>query len=276
MAKFLNPDKLIKEIEDLFDEAEELIFIVSPFIKLDKELKQILHSKKEDSNFQVVLLYGKNENNHNQSLGVDDLSFFKEFKNVEIFYHPDLHAKYYANEFRSIVTSLNLHAYSIANNIEVGVLFERKSRFSGGSDNKEDDKSFKFFEDVIQDSQCIFSKHSEQKRSFFGLVKGDTKTVVEVDQTNFTHSVRNSQKETKSSVQKNGFCIRTGVTIPYDLNRPLSREAYYIWADFSNPDYPEKYCHFSGEKSKGETSFAFPFLEKYEREAIANHDKLHN
>lgn len=78
MAKFLNPDKLIKEIEDLFEEAEELIFIVSPFIKLDKELKQILHPKKDDSNFQVVLLYGKNENNHNQSLGVDDLSFFKE------------------------------------------------------------------------------------------------------------------------------------------------------------------------------------------------------
>jgi hypothetical protein len=41
MAKFLNPDKLVKEIEDLFEEAEELIFIVSPFIKLDRELKQI-------------------------------------------------------------------------------------------------------------------------------------------------------------------------------------------------------------------------------------------
>lgn len=52
MAKFLNPDKLVKEIEDLFEEAEELIFIVSPFIKLDRELKQILQAKKDDSNFQ--------------------------------------------------------------------------------------------------------------------------------------------------------------------------------------------------------------------------------
>ncbi len=275
MAKFLNPDKLIKEIEDLFEEAEELIFIVSPFIKLDKELKQILNAKKDDLNFQVVLLYGKNENNHNQSLGSDDLNFFKEFKNVDIFYHPDLHAKYYANEFRSIVTSLNLHAYSIANNIEVGVLFERKSRFGGIGDNKADDKSFNFFQNVIENSQPIYSKHAEQKRSFFGLVKGETKTIVEVDNTRFTHSEGNSHTVSKQSIKRFGFCIRTGVSIPYDLNKPFSKEAFYSWANFSNPNYPEKFCHFSGERSNGQTCFAVPFLSKYEREAIANHDLIH-
>lgn len=155
-------------------------------------------------------------------------------------------------------------------------MFERKSRFSGIGDNKEDDKSFKFFEDVIENSQCIFSKHSEQKRSFFGLVKGDTRTVVEVDQTHFTHSAGNNQKGTKQSIQRNGYCIRTGVGIPYDLNKPFSKEAYYSWANFSNPNYPEKFCHFSGEKSNGQTCFAVPFLEKYERDAISNHDKIHS
>lgn len=275
MAKFLNPEKLIKEVEDLFDEAEELIFIVSPFIKLDRELKQILQQKKNDPEFQVVLLYGKNENNHGQSLGIDDLSFFKEFMNVDIFYHPDLHAKYYANEFRSIVTSLNLHAFSIANNIEVGVLFERKSRFSGGSDNKEDDKSFKYFESVIEDSDCIFSKHTEQKRSFFGLVKENSRTVVEVDQTRFTHSSSVNQYDVKRNLQQNGFCIRTGVSIPFDLSRPFSKDAYYSWANFSNPDYPEKFCHYSGEPSKGKTTFENPCLKKYEKDAFVLHNKLH-
>lgn len=273
MAKFLKPDKLIKEIVDLFDDAEELIFIVSPFIKLDKELKQILNTKKNNPNFQVVLCYGKNENNHGQSLGQDDLNFFKDFSNVDIFYHSDLHAKYYANEFRSIVTSLNLHTYSIANNIEVGVLFERSSRLVVGSDNREDDNSFKFFNEVIMNAECIFSKQTEQKRSFFGLIKGNQKTVIEIDQTAKTHST-NDKQNSVSSIQK-GFCIRTGVEIPYDLNKPFCKEAYYTWASFGNPQYPEKFCHFSGEKSNGQTTFKIPFLNKYEREAIKLHNKLH-
>lgn len=278
MAKFLNPDKLIKEIEDLFEEAEELIFIVSPFIKLDRELKQILQAKKDDSNFQVVLLYGKNETNHNQSLGSDDLAFFKEFKNVDIFYHPDLHAKYYANELKSIVTSLNLHAYSIANNIEVGVLFERRGRFSGNGDNKEDDKSFNFFMEVCENSKCIFSKHSEQKRSFFGLIKGDVQTVVEVDETFKTHSIKlndTKQHTFQSKNKQTGFCIRLGVEIPFDINRPLSKKGYDSWSLHMNYDYAEPFCHYSGEKSYGKTSFSKPVLYAHYKKATELQLKIH-
>lgn len=31
---------------------------------------------------------------------------------------------------------------------------------------------------------------------------------------------------------------------------------------FKNPDFPEKYCHFSGEESNGETSVNRPILNK--------------
>ncbi|HNG44142.1 MAG TPA: hypothetical protein PK203_20670, partial [Cyclobacteriaceae bacterium] len=59
-----------------------------------------------------------------------------------------------------------------------------------------------------------------------------------------------------------GHCIRTGVQIPFNLERPLSYDAYLTWSQFSNGDYPEKYCHFSGEPSNGETSFNYPILKK--------------
>lgn len=42
----------------------------------------------------------------------------------------------------------------------------------------------------------------------------------------------------------------------------MNNEAYQSWSKFSNPDYPEKYCHFSGEPSNGETTFARPILKK--------------
>jgi len=254
MAKFLDPISLKEEIRETFEGADNFLFIVSPFIKLDNKLKKILEEKKHDPEFSITLVYGKNEHNHDLSLGVSDLTFFKEFLNVEIYYHPDLHAKYYANEYQSIVTSLNLHSFSIKNNIEVGVLFERKGRFSLISDNKEDDASFHFFEKLIDHSECTYSKHLEQKKRFFGLFKGDYVQTIEVDETDITHKANKSNHK--------GYCIRTGIKISFNLQKPYSEKAFASWSQYKNKDYKEKYCHFSGELSHGETSFSKPILAK--------------
>jgi hypothetical protein len=48
-------------------------------------------------------------------------------------------------------------------------------------------------------------------------------------------------------------------------------EAYKSWAQYSKVDYPEKYCHFSGERSDGETSFEKPILRKYWGKAKETH-----
>ena len=43
---------------------------------------------------------------------------------------------------------------------------------------------------------------------------------------------------------------------------PFSQKAYKSWQKFKNEEYPEKYCHYSGEPSYGETSFSKPILKK--------------
>ncbi len=48
-----------------------------------------------------------------------------------------------------------------------------------------------------------------------------------------------------------GYCIRSGVPIPFDIEKPLSYESYKKWSEYSNPDYQEKFCHFSGDPSDG-------------------------
>jgi len=35
---------------------------------------------------------------------MDDFDFFKQFQNVQISYVENLHAKYYANDYKSIIT----------------------------------------------------------------------------------------------------------------------------------------------------------------------------
>lgn len=64
-----------------------------------------------------------------------------------------------------------------------------------------------------------------------------------------------------------GYCIRTGVEIPFDVKKPFSYKAFENWNKFRNEDYSEKYCHFSGEPSNGETSFSKPILRKNWRKA---------
>ena len=59
-----------------------------------------------------------------------------------------------------------------------------------------------------------------------------------------------------------GFCIRTGVQIPFNIERPFSAEGYKKWNEYGNPDYEEKYCHFTGEPSQGETSKLSPIMRK--------------
>ena len=84
---------------------------------------------------------------------------------------------------------------------------------------------------------------------------------------NFTET-RNSKRErvnkvdNKSDQKTIGYCIRTGVEIPFDTEKPLSINAYKSWEKFKNDEYAEKYCHFSGEPSNGETSFKKPVLKK--------------
>lgn len=42
----------------------------------------------------------------------------------------------------------------------------------------------------------------------------------------------------------------------------MSYESFKSWSKYSDPDYPEKFCHFSGELSNNETSVNRPILKK--------------
>jgi hypothetical protein len=264
MPTFLHHSNIKKELLNLFKEAEEMLFLVSPFIKLSEEMKSALSRKKNAIDFQIVILFGKNEQNLSKSLSREDMEFFKQFQNVQIFYNADLHAKYYGNETRSIVTSLNLHQFSVKNNIEIGIMLERR-RLNLNGDKQLDSEIFEYIEGVLEISELVYEHTTNQESSFFGLFRGKIKRHVEHDATDLVY--QNKESKPKFVNQKSGFCIRTGVQIPFNIKVPFSKTAYESWSKWKNKDFKEKYCHYSGEASNGETSFAKPVLGKYYREA---------
>lgn len=79
----------------------------------------------------------------------------------------------------------------------------------------------------------------------------------------------------KKSQNRKGYCIRKGVEIPFDIERPFSPEAFKSYIQHNNPDYAEKYCHFSGELSNGETSFRYPIMKKNWKKAEEIFGHLH-
>ncbi|MBK0404646.1 phospholipase D family protein [Adhaeribacter sp. BT258] len=73
-----------------------------------------------------------------------------------------------------------------------------------------------------------------------------------------------SETTTTYSVQliEPGYCIRTGEKIPFNPDRPFSYQSFQSWNQFGNENYPERFCHYSGEPSYGETSYSRPILNK--------------
>jgi hypothetical protein len=211
-----------------------------------------------------------------------DFDFFKEFPNIEIRYEKRLHAKYFANDFDAIITSMNLYDYSQDNNIEAGV--KTKLSITGKlianvtGENNLDIEAWNYFKIVVDQSELLFQKIPHSESRILGLGKKYKESTIEVDKLSdfFSNRIKYESKERSKSnfgtkkaaavapinAMQSGFCIRTGKRIPFNPKRPMTDEAYQSWAQFKNEGYAEKYCHYSGEPSNGETTFAKPILKK--------------
>lgn len=287
MANFIHGDQLNLELINLIKEAKKVLLLVSPYIKLHDRIKDELKKKKELIDLSIIVFFGKNESDNSISFSKEDMLFLKDFPNIEIYYEKNLHAKYFGNEDKSIITSMNLHQYSQNNNVEIGVVLTKASALEGianhiSSGEDIDTASFNFFMDMKENAEKVFIKTPQFTKGFLGLGKKYEKSVIEIDNSEKhiskpgANPIRNSfsqsdrQKEHKSNRETSefrpGYCIRTGVPIKFDPTRPYSYDAYLRWEKFSNPHYPENFCHFSGEESFGQTSMDEPILAKYIRQ----------
>ena len=167
MAKFLTGNELNLELEKLLEKAEGSIILISPFIKLHARYESVLKLKINNPNLKITIVFGKNEENLAKSMAETDFNFFKQFPNIEIRFEKNLHAKYYANEYCAILTSMNLYSFSQDNNIEAGIIVNTSSFTSvatsliiGGGDDVDED-SWKYFSRVIEQSDLLFKKIPE-------------------------------------------------------------------------------------------------------------------
>jgi RNA polymerase-binding transcription factor DksA len=218
MAKFLNTRKAVAAIEELIREADVKLILISPYLKLSKDFKELLTYRNSKDKITTVI-FGK------QELKPDEMKFLESLRFVILKFNEDLHAKCYVNDKQMIITSLNLYEFSMANNKEMGVLIDL---------DDPNDKSL--YNEAYKEIDYIDST-SEKFKFNINHTDVDTKT---------TQKINKIQKITDGK----GHCIRCGTEIKLDHSHPLCKKCYQSWSKYSDPTYTEKFCHICGKSNK--------------------------
>jgi len=218
MAKFLNTRKAVAQIEDLIRNAGEKLILVSPYLKLSKDFKELLIHRNNNNKITTVI-FGKEE------LKPDEMKFLESLRFVILKFNENLHAKCYVNEKQMIITSLNLYEFSMANNKEMGVLI-----------NVEDESDKLLYEEAYNEIKYI--EDTSEKFNF------------NFDKTSDAVKPLSKSRYVKSEVDTGGHCIRCDAGIKFDAKVPLCKKCYQIWKKHSDGTYEEKFCHKCGKKTK--------------------------
>jgi phosphatidylserine/phosphatidylglycerophosphate/cardiolipin synthase-like enzyme len=235
MAKFLNTTGVSYHLEELIKGTKDRLILISPYLQFTDRIKEHLSNlniQKRD----IRIVYRENK------LQLEENNWLESQIGIRTSLCKNLHAKCYINENEAIITSMNLYEFSQQNNNEMGIWLSKA----------QDADLYNATLDEVQRLLTI----SEEIRVTVKKVTADTPPKTE------KKSVEIIQPNSKTSDKPTGFCIRTGVSIPFDIEKPLSYEAYKKWNEYGDPDYAEKFCHFSGEPSNGETSVRQPILKK--------------
>lgn len=118
MSKYLRTSGITAGVEELIREARERLYIISPYLKLSDNIRELLNDKEREK-AEVRIIFGK------QELNPTEMSFLQNLKYVRLYFSKNLHAKCYLNEKKMIISSMNLYEFSQQNNREMGILIER-------------------------------------------------------------------------------------------------------------------------------------------------------
>jgi len=118
MAKFITTKQITSELEELIKKADERLYIISPYLKLSKDFRDLL-TYRNTNRKDTKIIFGK------QELNPEQMTFFQSLRFVYLFFSENLHAKCYINDTKMIITSMNFYDFSMMNNKEMGIIIDK-------------------------------------------------------------------------------------------------------------------------------------------------------
>ena len=161
MAKFLTTTGTNYHLEELIKGASDRLILISPFLKLNDRMKELLADKNR-LKIDVRIVYGKSE------LQPQEIEWLRGLTYIRTSFCKNLHAKCYMNEEMCIITSLNLYEFSQVNNNEMGILIQR------GEDSQ-------LYKDAYEEAQRIIRISDEVRISLERVSSAPEAATVEAD-----------------------------------------------------------------------------------------------
>lgn len=225
MAQFLTTSGVTYHLENLIKDAREKLILISPFLKLNERIRQMIEDKDRDK-IDIRVVYGKNE------LQPEENNWLKSKASVRSSFCKNLHAKCFLNESVAIMTSMNLYEFSQVNNEEMGILI-----------SKAQDPDL--YRSVYEDAMRLI-RISDEVRVTVERVERKESPIAE------TRAKPASKPAVAASAAPTakGTCIRCDADMKLDPAHPLCKECYPKWKRYENGDYEEKFCHICGKAHK--------------------------
>lgn len=233
MPKFLKTAHISAEIGDIIEGAKERIFIVSPYLKLTRQVQELIASQALNKAVQIDLIYGKSD------LKPDEIEWLSTQPRVNTHFREPLHAKCYMNESRAIVTSMNLYEYSEKNNDEFGILLEK--------DNAADHQAYA---ELKAEVHRILQLAEEVTLS---ATRGGQDKAAPKPQSAAKPAANGSKPPANghkpAEAPATGYCIQNGKEMDLNVRNPVCSGCSYINNKFKKA-VNGKHCHACGQEHK--------------------------
>ena len=238
MAEFLTTTGISYQLEEIIKGADDRLWLISPFLKVNPRLRELLEDKNR-MKIDVRVIYGKKE------LQPEENSWLESMTSIKTSFCRTLHAKCYLNEKRALLTSMNLYEYSQVNNYEMGILVSREE------DPELYDGIYEDARRILRASDEVRTAPSQAADAGTGPQSPAPKPPAAKAPTARTQPARPPGQRTPpapvASAPAEGFCIRCRASIPANPTQPYCSRCYGNWKRYGNKEYSEKHCHICGK-----------------------------
>ena len=208
-------DQVGSGILEVIRRASKWVILVSPYLDLerwDHAQQAIVFAANKGVKIRVYV----RENQKEKDSFLADTEWLLSL-GAQVKLVPNLHAKVYANESMTLVSSMNLTSYSTGNSREIAI------EVDGG-----------IYKELM---------------AYIKLLDADSTELRPPKQ----QAGSRSGKQAEARSPGDACCIRCATEIDLDSERPLCWDCYRVWSQYSDLDYGERYCLGCGEERRGIT-----------------------
>lgn len=250
MAKFVNGAMSYGAITEIINGAYNELYIVAPYLKIPQQTKNYI--KNVDTRSIKFTIISRVENSSDKNVDETDIQFLRELTSAKIRVCENLHAKCFLNESEGLITSMNLHEYSQTHNWEMGIRF-----------TKADDPTI--YSAAYDEVQMIVKQSKDNPKIICASVA--SKSIKSTPKSTPQKTVRKPKMTPNKGLLgsivdtvlgQEAYCIRCGEPMDkFNTDKPLCNNCYPVWAQFKDPNYKERFCHYC-RNEKGSISYAKP------------------